>query len=224
MKVEQEQLEQVDEWRSQQDDVPTRSEAFRRLVDIGLAQGTRRDRVYFSDGEKVLILMLRDFMNAAKVKGDVDANLLAEAIYGGHYWAPVWEMDGVFGARADAYPNVREVANVLDMWAFIERGWAKLSKKDKAQLKADADLFGDTVTFPGFDGNNEGEHFSITKMLVEKMGRWTTFQGRELNSHSEVLDGYRKMVDVFEPMRKTLHGTELSLAQLTELLKARREG
>ena len=73
--------------------------------------------------------------------------------------------------------------------------------------------------FFGFDGNYESEYMSIARFLVEKMGRFETFKGRDFNSHVPVVDRYRVMTAAFEPMRTSLSGRELSVGEVIDLLK-----
>jgi hypothetical protein len=219
MRLDEEMLAQVDQWRAKRGDVPSRSEAMRRLVEIGLASEVPSRSVKFSDGEKLILLMLRDFYKHLKVDGEIDPDFIAEVIFGGHFWAPKWELDGVFHDYEDSPEAVREVVDVLDMWMLIERGYEKLSKQEKARLEKEAEPFGTDVRFRGFDGNNESEHMGIARFFIEHMGRWRQFKGRELNSHMPTLDWYSRMYRVFEPMRKMLTGRELNVTQLIEILR-----
>jgi uncharacterized protein YfbU (UPF0304 family) len=61
---------------------------------------------------------------------------------------------------------------------------------------------------------------SIARFLVEKMGRFTRFKERELNSHCPTADAYLRMFRVFEPIRKTLIGRRLSVDEIILMLKA----
>jgi len=220
MRLEEELLARVDRWRANRHDVPTRSEAMRRLIEIGLASDSSGGAVKFTDGEKLIFSMLRDLYKHLHVKGEIDPEFMMEVISGGHYWAPKWDMVGLFHDREDSPRVVGEVADYLDMWSFIEQGYQELSNADKKLLKQQAEPFGDRVKFPGFDGNNESEYMSIARMFIDHMDRWQLFKGRELNSHSRTLDVYRAMYRVFEPMRKTLVGTDLNVKQLTAILSA----
>ncbi len=222
MRLEEEFLAQVDRWRAKRNDVPTRSEAMRRLVEIALASDSSKDAVKFTDGEKLIVSMLSDLYKRFDVKGQIDPEFIMESIYGGHYWALKWDMDGLFHDHKDSPRAVREVADYLDMWAFIERGHKELSEADKQSLKQEADPFGEYVEFQGFDGNNEAEYISIARMFIDRMNRWQMFKGRELNSHCPTLTTYRAMYGVFEPMRKTLVGIELNLKQMIAILTARK--
>lgn len=221
MRLDDEVLTRVDKWRGLQYDVPSRSESMRRLVEIGLT-ATSRDSVQLSDGEKLIIVMLRDVYKHMKMdRGEIDPDFISEVIWGGHYWAPRWEMQGMFHDHADDPREVREVVNILDMWDLIERGHEKLPKKDKDRVEKDAEPFGKHVKFMGFDGNNEGTHMSIARFLVEKMGRFQRFKERDLNSHMPSVGTYRRMLSVFEPMRKALVGGDLNATQIIAILKAK---
>ena len=214
-------LMRVDGWRAQQPDLPSRAEAMRRLVEAGLSQEAK-EQVHFSDGEKLILMVLRDLCRNQRVKGEVDLDFVQDVLVGGHYWAPRWEMRGIFHDHADRPEDVRFVLDVLDMWSFIERGHSKLTAKEKARVASEAEPFGKEVKFPGFDGNNEAELMSIARFFVEKMERFSEFKGGNFNSHIPSIATYRRMLSVFEPMRKTLVGVDLSADQLIAILKARR--
>lgn len=108
------------------------------------------------------------------------------------------------------------------MWNFIESGYGKLSKKDKERVETEAEPFGKSITFRGFDGNNESEHMGIARFLIDDLERFSTLKGRDLNSHMPSTETYRRMLGVFEPMRRNLMGGELSASQIIDVLKAMR--
>ena len=220
MRLDQDTLDRVDGWRGRQKDLPSRAEAMRRLIESGLGiAGGNAPR--FSDGERLILSMLRDIGRHLKIEdGVVDPEFVSQALYGGHNWALRWQYQGLFHDHVDSDRSVSEVVDTLDMWFFIESGHAKLSKKDKERVKTEAEPFGTHVVFPGFDGNYESEHLGIARFLIEKMDRFSLFKGRELNSHVPLLDPYRRMVAVFEPMRKGLIGRELNADEITALLRA----
>jgi uncharacterized protein YfbU (UPF0304 family) len=222
MRIDEEMFERVDRWRAEQQDVPTRAEAVRRLMELGLDADVKR-QVSFSDGEKILMLMLADVIKGLKLKNtETDVNFIEQVIYGGHYWAPLWKMTGVFHRHADRPEDVSFVVDVLDMWSFIEGAHAKLSKAEKDRVAAEAGTYGKHAKFAGFDGNNESSLVSIARFLIDDMDRFTEFKGRELNSHSPSAERYRRMLERFEPMRETLDGISLSAEQLIELLQVTR--
>ena len=74
----------VDKWRGKQEDVPSRAEAIRRLIRLGInrdARGDSRETISFSDGEKFLLIMLRDLYEHLKItNGEIDPNFVAETL------------------------------------------------------------------------------------------------------------------------------------------------
>lgn len=221
MRLDEETLKRVDQWRADQEDVPSRAEAMRRLVEIGLGR-SKSEAVRFSDGEKLIAIMIRDVYKHLKINGEINPDFISEVIYGGHYWAPKWEMSGLFTDYEDDPRDVHFVVDVLDMWRFIEAAYEKLSKKDKDAVEKEAHPFGKHVRFAGFDGNNETSHMTIARFFVEKMGRWSMFKGRELNTHFPSINTYRRMLAVFELIRPSLAGAELDVSQLVRILKAQK--
>ena len=211
-------LARVDNWRSAQDDVPSRAEAMRRLVELGLMRDAS-EVVKFSDGEKLLIVIMQDIYKHLKIKDGVDAEFVSEVIYGGHYWAPKWEMQGLFHDYEDNPRDVSFVVDVLDMWSFLEEAYEKLSVEDKEHVKKEADPFGEYVQFVGFDGNNETSNMGIARFLIEQMNRFSRFKGRGLNSHCPTVARYKQMLVQFEPMRIGLVGRRLDANQIIQLIK-----
>ena len=206
-------LERIDQWAARQPDSPTRSDAVRRLVERALE--TKID-----DGDRLLIMMLRDIQKSLKIKGgEIDSDFVAEAIWGGHYWALDWQYTGLFHDHFDRREAVNEVFNTLDMWFFIENAYRKLSAADKKRLATEVEYGGTDPKFLGFDGNNETEYMSIASFLVEKMGRFSYFKGRDFNSHMPMVGRYSRMSARFEAMRPDLAGRELNVAEVIELLK-----
>lgn len=221
MRLDQDMIDQLDKWRSDQGDVPSRAEAARRLIEAGLEQRAET-RVRISDGEKLLVAMMHDVYRHLGMKGgEVDPDFVLSAIVGGHYWALDWTHQGLFHRHEDSRQAVKDVVDILDMWSFLESGYARLSDADKARIAEEAGVWGKHVTFLGFDGNNETEHRSIALFLVRDMERFTSFKDRDLNSHMPLLDAYRRMLRTFLPIRGTLTGGELSVSQIIAVLKAR---
>jgi hypothetical protein len=210
-------LEGLDSWRATQDDLPSRAEAVRRLVELGLGNSTKR-RISLGSGEKLIVMMLCQLFKHLKVEGEIDPDFAEEVIYGGHYWALGWEYSGLFHSHEDAETVVTEVVDVLDLWSFLERGFASLSKKDKDRVAAET--FGKHVAFAGFDGNGEGEHIGVARFLINKLDRFTEFKGRSLDAHMPTLDAHRRMLSVFEPIRPNLTGRDLNATEIIQILLA----
>jgi uncharacterized protein len=178
-----------------------------------------------SDGEKLILMMLSDIYEKVGVKGELDPAFVREAIYSGNAWGLTWKYPGIFDSQETSDQVRSEVVNLLDMWSFLEEGYKRLSKKEKARVNAEAAPLGDNVRFPGFDGNNESEYGNVMRFLIGNLDRFQSFKGREdLNSHMPSLDAYRRMFAVFEPLRSQLgmrSEVGLTASEIIEILKAR---
>jgi uncharacterized protein YfbU (UPF0304 family) len=220
MRLDEDILRRIDGWRASQDDVPSRAEAIRRLVETGLAgDGTTR----LSDGERLLLLAMRDVVRHLKVKDpQTDLDFVSDVILGGHDWALQWRMPGVFHGHRDNPTNVSRVVDVLDMWDAIERGYEQLSKADRQRLANEVPAIGTAGRFWGFDGNSEAEHLGIAQFLIEKMDRFARFSGRKLNSHMPTRQIYDRMLAAFGRMPRHV-GTELSYEEIAAIFRAMKE-
>lgn len=217
MRIDRETLEKVDEWRINQPNLPSRAEAVRRLVDAALA-GSGKGTVRISDGEKLILMMLCDLNKHQKADGAIKPSFVSEMISLGHYWA----LDEEYGILSDQISPqvVSEVRDALGMWSLIERCYEELSEKDKERVESEAEPFGTDVKFKGFDGNDESDHLSVARFLIDDRGRYPRFKGRELNSHCPNSDAHRRMLSIFKPMLVNLEGFGLSASQIIDLLKA----
>jgi uncharacterized protein YfbU (UPF0304 family) len=179
---------------------------------------------------KLIVWLLTEILeNQIKGKGSKDhdeyilqtIDLIREAITGGHFWALELEMSGVFSPTEGVPENVRTVMDVLEMWEAIERGFERLSDSEKEQIEKEVSRHGKNPQFRGFDGNSvtESEYNSIAHILVDKLGRYEYFKGREFNSHLPMLDQYKKMLPVFG--LGGMRGTQcLSAEAIIRLLKS----
>ena len=220
LRIDADQLARIDEWAADEPDSPARAEAVRRLIDLGMAAGSKR-AVRFSDGEKMLMLMMGDLYKHLGIKdAETNPDFLAKVIYGGHYWAPKWDMQGVFHDHVDNPEDLKHVVDTLDTWSFIEEAFEKFTPPQRDQIATEVGPLGTQVAFHGFDGNNESSQLSIARFLIEDMERFSRFKGRDLNSHHPTHGRYARMNALFEPMRAGLIGHGLSAAQVITLMKA----
>ena len=160
MRMDRETLKNLDAWRADQSDLPSRAEAVRRLIDAGKGQ------VRISGGEELILRMLCDLYKHQEVSSRFDPEFITEAINHGYYWALNWKYGLSEGPGAP--PRiVSEVYDVLNMWSFIECGYAKLSPTDKERVESEAELFGRNVAFRGFDAKGERDHFGVARFLIK---------------------------------------------------------
>lgn len=190
-------IARVDAWRAAQPDLPSRAEAMRRLVERGLGQASH-DSIALTDGEKLLLVMIGQLYDHLKVPNrDVDPKFISDVIHGGHYWAPKWELTGIFHDHEDKADEVRAVTEVLDMWDHLEAGYEALSEPDKVRVDGEKHSFGKPLRFPGFDRNHEAERLSIARFMVNRLDRFTRFAGRSLHAHAPMTAIYDGMLTDF---------------------------
>jgi len=108
----------------------------------------------FSTGERLILMMLCDLYKRLQVNGDIDANFVERAISYGHYWAIKWELPGVFTPE-DNEQTVREVADILTMWEFIELGYSFLSDEEKELVNKETNKSAEHIRFRGFEPPRE---------------------------------------------------------------------
>lgn len=85
----------------------------------------------------------------------------------------------------------QEVRSILDMYRNLQNSLRKAGLDDELIKNS---------LFPGFDGNEETEHYSYTIFLLEDKGLWRGLEGREQktwNSHCPMLRRYRAMLPVY---------------------------
>ncbi len=212
-------LEQIDAWRSEQPGQLTQAEAVQRLVEVGLtATGARKDEVRISDGEKLIMMMMRDLYKHQDVKGEIDPDFIEDALCGGHYWGLKWKYHGLLHNNADDPEIVSETLDILEMWYLIESGYEALSEEDKTKVKKDGDPYRGHVSFYGFDGNHD-DHSSIAWFLVNKLERFKPLN--LINSHTQAtIVIHRRMLQAFKNMRANLGPDGLGAEQIIALLNA----
>ncbi len=176
-----------------------------------------------TNSEKLILIMLSDIYEKLGIDGDsgIDPKFVKSAIYSDNTWGLEWQYTGIFLDRTEPTPpEVTEVVNYLDMWSFIEEAYDKLDASARKMLEKKADPFGQHVQFRGFDGNNEPEYMGIAQFLIEDLDRFQRFKDRDLNSHMPSVGLYRRMYQIFEPIRRTLIDRGLSIDELVAILNA----
>lgn len=148
--------------------------------------------------DKLIILMLTEIYDHLKVQGETDTAFLRNAIFGGHNWALDWQLPGITQTVTTPETVVRRTVDLLDMYDMLERSFEALPTEGRTGIEDWA------IQFRGFDGNNESDHMSVARFLVEQMDRFTRFAGRDFNSHAPVLEIAERMYAVYEPLRPSL--------------------
>ncbi len=137
--------------------------------------------------------MLCELYKHHRVTGEIDPAFVSDAIASDQTWGLRWQYPGIINSDdTDDGAVVREVADILTMFRFLESSYAKLSPDEKRRLETETAPFGKDVRFTGFDGNDTAGHYGVANFMINNLGRFEEFRGRDLNSHSSIsLTGYR---------------------------------
>lgn len=146
--------------------------------------------------EKLILLMLCDIHANLKIKNaEVDPTFVLEAISSGN----VWGLSDKFKGMSETPSHVvQEVRDFLKVAYQLERDFADLNAQDQQRVLEEADASADATRFRGFDGNTEVDHLSAARFMVNQLGNYHAFKGRDLNSHAPMVRAYRRMHEAFQ--------------------------
>ena len=107
------------------------------------------------------------------------------------------------------------------MWERLEQSANGLKAEDKEWLDKNSEL-GKDVAFTGWDGNSslEVQYIGAAHFLVDHLDRFHHFKGRDFNSHMPILDAYRRMLPVFEPILHQVLNKDFSKEQIAQVMAA----
>jgi uncharacterized protein YfbU (UPF0304 family) len=161
-----------------------------------------------SNGEKIVLLMLSQIHEHLKIE-NTRAPLIRQAIETGNVWAIEGSFPEVFENNEIAPDVVNVTRRVLTMWLSLEESFAELSAADKAWLRTNSDCIGDRVVFLGFSGNYEIDYLRAALFIVDVLGQFEHFAGRDFNYPLPLMDTYRRMLPTFEAILQK--GSSLTL-------------
>lgn len=122
----------------------------------------------------------------------------------------------IFDSFEPIFPrkDASHVYDVLDMYRALGNSRFQLPETDQADF-AESDM-----VFPGYDGNNESDHLSFSHALAVN-GKWQESfpDGVGINSHSQQIEVYERMLAVWRGMDKSFN---LTKDQMKEILAASR--
>ena len=170
------------------------------------------------DSEKLILFMLCEIYERVSIKDSVDPALVKEAIHSGNTWALKSQYPGIFDASESKQSVITEVNNYLGMWSYLERGFGALTPAEKKRVEKEVKPF--EVRFRGFDGNSESQYTNAANFMIDYLDRSAEFNDRDLNSHMPLVEAYRRMYALFEPMRGSLAGRNLDGAEIIKIIKA----
>lgn len=171
-----------------------------------------------SDTERLALYMLADIYERVGCD-ELDPKFIRDAVSGGHFWAIRRKYGGLFDTDERTEDLAMEVGDMLSMWSHIEDVVDELGDEDRARLK-EASPFG-IPSFKGFDGNNESDHISAARMMIDRLDMFARFEGRELNAHMGTVDSNRRMLGAYKDLLRRNDYRPLTLDDIVEIMRAR---
>jgi uncharacterized protein YfbU (UPF0304 family) len=160
--------------------------------------------------------MLCDLLKGLELKSETNPALIQSALNGGQIWSLEQEYSGLFRDDPLESEVVTEVTDVLDMWDQLESAYHALSRKERQKLAKGSRA---DVSFAGFDAN--ARHYGVARFMIDDLHWFPRFKGRDINSQGVVpIQCYRRMLQVFLPIRKKLMGRTLASAEIIRILEA----
>lgn len=175
----------------------------------------------FTNEQKLIVALLTEIHAALNIEGGLDPIFIQDKVSSGRTWALRWQYSGLFESDAETPVDVKFVAKVLDLWERLEHSFNSLSEAQKTELSELSPIHGNNVRFRGFDGNGgDRDGMSTAHILVEEMGRWSVFKGRDFNAHMPMSGGYERMLEAFEALNKGHIDYALTVEEMAQVLDA----
>ncbi len=175
----------------------------------------------FTTAEKLQFLMLCDLAKPAKDR-ELDYDFIYKAVVHDDIWALRWRYSGL-DLKEKSPPEVSLVCDILEMWDRLEKSFAVLSAAEKARVE-NATHHKGAPYFCGFDGSNETQLLHIAVLLVNDLDGWSSFKGRDFNSHFRSIEMHNRLLAAWRPIRdaKTRGGDNLLTAdEIISILRER---
>lgn len=177
----------------------------------------------YSQQEKLQILMLCEIFKALKIKDSYDPDLISKAVQSDQYWILGSEYPELDSGK-ETPEEVDFFIDTFDMYEILNYTYDNFNDADKADVAASIEHFNgkSSLSFPGFDGNNETKYITIGH-LVKAQGRFNGSDDLTKNSHAPSVGIYKRMLDVFLDARanKWEHGVGISKQSFIDTLNAR---
>lgn len=169
-----------------------------------------------SDGEKLILTMLCDLQSQLKIRGRVNHKLVSAAVISGNTWGIKQEYPEIFAAKTVKETVTTDVSNIMDMWAYIELTYQQLGPHQRDMIEREAHPYGTNVFFGGFDPDAEVEHWATCNFLVNHMGRYDVFRGRDLDNPTRSLEMQRHMYLMYRKL--VTNGSLIGNTKVTYLI------
>jgi uncharacterized protein YfbU (UPF0304 family) len=100
----------------------------------------------------------------------------------------------------------REVEEILNVFRAIKFSCIKLGYTPHSR----------SAEFDGFDGNEEGDQYGFAIFVRRTLGKWDELKDRPDNSHSNVVDRYRRMLAKWKQLGERYELTADEIEEIAE--------
>jgi hypothetical protein len=208
-------LEKLDAWRGERAAKLSREQAVLDLVERGLSDV---HRVQISDGEKLIVLLLTA-MSKGSGRQLIDADIIRNAVRGGHYWALDWQYPALFNRHHSDRTQADFVCRTLEMWIRIEASYARLSAGDR-QTFAERSGLTAPLEFPGWHAESDVVSMQIAHFITADLKLYSQLKGRSgRNCRAPAAKIYERMLARFDDMRHAPADQPIGVEELAVLVR-----
>ena len=169
--------------------------------------------------ERLIVLMLCDLYKSHGEDKMFNPKLIEYAVAQGQLWALSWEYGGLLNADSPTKAQVDLVADVMTMWQVIEAFMSRFTPDQQNEVVVATGRRLEHIKFEGF---YEEPYRSIFGFMLEELGRWPQFAGRDYSKMLPVLEADLRMLVKYKEMRDANKlGLELTPEQVIEIVNER---
>lgn len=166
----------------------------------------------FTDEQRLIVYMLSGVQRALKVQSELDPDFIQRVTGNGDEWAILEKYPWLDQDGKDAPDFVVETRQILQAFRIIRRSLENLSDSDRKLI--DSGSSGHVLSFDGFDGNDESDHYGAALLITQDAGRWPELAPLVVNSHHGTLKRYRAILEAVTEYQSLNPGGLLSSDQL----------
>lgn len=169
--------------------------------------------------ERINTILLCDIATHFGIKTDIEPEIVKYAITSGNQW--------ILNAKYSLLDAIEEttkedrdfITEILNMYRGLSSAIRKLPNPQQSDLIEKYSLRVDSghIQIPGFDGNNEGDYFSIVDAYL-KIDKFTEQKSPINDTHSETEDYYREMLKKYKELAPVNRSWNLTVEELSSVL------
>lgn len=149
--------------------------------------------------ERLIIELLCSI--SSKTPSEYDTDFIAKVVSSKQEWAIPLK----YQSLKDDTPKpwfVSEVFAILDTYRWISDTIKVASTSEDALRQMFTDPGRVPIVFDGFDGNNEIEHLSAARVLIDDLGLFEEQKGKANNTHGPRRDAYIRVANAYVKAQK----------------------